>query len=103
MIFVFVGTRIPTLQSLAKGGVWQLFDPLLFALLASTVVIPVLLRWAIRRFRDHAGSPPEIEISEIEQFDAWTLRGKPMEPINANLLWMIAGTLSHCQSVPQYD
>jgi uncharacterized membrane protein YdjX (TVP38/TMEM64 family) len=70
MIFVFVGTRIPTLESLSQTGVWQLFDPLLFALLAATVAFPVLIRWAIRRFRQHAGSAPEIEIAEIERFDS---------------------------------
>jgi uncharacterized membrane protein YdjX (TVP38/TMEM64 family) len=70
MIFVFVGTRIPTLELLSQGGVWRLFDPLLFALLVSTLVFPVLIRWAVRCFRQHAGSSPEIEISEIELLEA---------------------------------
>lgn len=76
MIFVFVGTRIPTLKALSQGGVWQLFDPFMFAILAATLLIPMLVRWAMRRFRQHAGSPPEIEISDIEQFDSWPTEGK---------------------------
>lgn len=71
MIFVFVGTRIPTLESLAQEGVWRLFDPLLFALLASTVGIPFLVRWAIRHFRDRVGLTREIENSEIEPLAPW--------------------------------
>ncbi len=50
MIFVFVGTRIPTLAVLAEHGVWPLLDPLLFALLAATVCFPWLVRWSIRGF-----------------------------------------------------
>ena len=46
MIFVFVGTRIPTLATIAEKGVWQLFDPLLFAILAATVIFPLLVRLA---------------------------------------------------------
>ncbi len=74
MIFVFVGTRIPTLAELAANGVWPLFDPILFALLASTVLIPVLIRSAIRRFynrRCTGSTPPELDLSQIESFDGW--------------------------------
>ncbi len=49
MIFVFVGTRIPTLATIAEKGVWQLFDPLLFAILAATVIFPLLVRLAMGR------------------------------------------------------
>ncbi len=65
-IFVFVGTRIPTLASLYENGIWQLVDPLLFAMLSATVVFPVLIRWAIQRFRRHAGAPLEIDLNQAE-------------------------------------
>lgn len=72
MIFVFVGTRIPTLAELSERGVWQLFDPILFGILAATIAFPVLIRWAIRKYRKHNGTPPEIELSELESFDSWS-------------------------------
>jgi uncharacterized membrane protein YdjX (TVP38/TMEM64 family) len=71
MVFVFVGTRIPTLESLAQGGTWQLFDNLLVAILAAMFVFPVLIRWAIGRFRQRAGSLREIEPAEIQSLEAW--------------------------------
>ena len=65
-IFVFVGTRIPTLATLHENGIWQLVDPLLFAMLSGTIVFPVLIRWAIRRFRRHVGAPLEIELNDFD-------------------------------------
>jgi uncharacterized membrane protein YdjX (TVP38/TMEM64 family) len=50
MVFVFVGTRIPTLSAIADKGILQLLDPLLFAVLAAAVVLPATIHWAIRRF-----------------------------------------------------
>jgi uncharacterized membrane protein YdjX (TVP38/TMEM64 family) len=73
MIFVFVGTRIPTLAELSEKGVWQLFDPLLFAVLAATIAFPVLIRWAIGKYRKHNGSLPEIELLEMESFNSWSV------------------------------
>jgi uncharacterized membrane protein YdjX (TVP38/TMEM64 family) len=70
MIFVFVGTRIPTLASITEKGVWQLFDPLLFAVLAGTVVFPIVTRWSIRRFYQQPVTLPEFEISAVEKTDA---------------------------------
>ena len=66
MIFVFVGTRIPTLEKLAKDGIWQLLDPLLISLLVATFVFPFLVRWAMRKYRGHRGEEPELSLSEIE-------------------------------------
>ena len=72
MIFVFVGTRIPTLAELSEQGVWQLIDPLLFAILTATVVFPLLIRWTMGRFKKHAESQSEVELSELESFHAAT-------------------------------
>ena len=66
MIFVFVGTRIPTLAEISEKGLWLLFDPILAALFAGTFVLPLLIRWAIHRFYRQPGTPPEFEISEAE-------------------------------------
>ncbi len=51
MIFVFIGARVPTLESLKERGIGHIFDPLLLALLAATFVFPVCIRWAIHRIR----------------------------------------------------
>jgi len=66
MIFVFVGTRIPTLEQLAKDGVWQVLDPLLVGLLVATFVFPILVRWAMRKYREHRGERPDLSLREIE-------------------------------------
>lgn len=58
MVFTFVGTRIPSLRSVADHGVWALLDlPLILALLA-TCTLPLLLRtiflrWAKRKHNLH--------------------------------------------------
>lgn len=72
MIFVFVGTRIPTLAMISESGVWPLFDPILFAILAATVVFPVLIRWAAARFRIRAGSEFASELAEMETRTSWS-------------------------------
>ncbi len=68
LIFAFVGTRIPTLRSLAEHGVWQLLDPLLFALLASAVAFPMLIRWAIGKLKSHGLIKSEAELDALEHF-----------------------------------
>lgn len=80
-IFVFVGTRIPTLSTLQENGVWQLVDPLLFAILAGTIVFPILIRWAIRRFRQHRGAPLEIELNDYDSAGFWPEEGRTNGPI----------------------
>ena len=65
MIFVYVGTRIPTLSDLADKGPWQLVDPLLMSFLAATIVFPVIVRWALQRYRVLAGISPEREIIDV--------------------------------------
>ncbi len=51
MVFVFIGTRIPSIKTIAEKGVWELMDPILFVGLAATTVFPLLLRWAQHRLR----------------------------------------------------
>lgn len=69
MIFVFVGTRIPTLAAIYEQGPWQLLDPLLVALLAATFGFPILVRWALRKYRSHAGQSPELELADVDSLD----------------------------------
>ena len=69
MIFVFVGTRIPTLASLAEKGVWQLLDPLLISLLAATFVFPLVFRWAIKIYRRRTGETPDLKLGELDSYD----------------------------------
>ena len=74
-VFVFVGTRIPTLATLQENGIWELVDPLLFATLSGTIIFPILIRWAIRRFRRHRGAPLDIEMDEYRSADLWSSKG----------------------------
>lgn len=64
MIFVFVGTRIPTLKELTTGGAWQLLDPLLISILAATVVFPFLIRHAVRSYRNHVSA--KLQLNEMD-------------------------------------
>lgn len=50
MIFVFAGTRIPTLSTIAEWGVLALLDYRLFAALATTAVLPLIIKWMARVF-----------------------------------------------------
>ena len=68
MIFVFVGTRIPTLSSLAEKGVWQLVDPLLVGCLAATFAFPLLIRWTIRKSRFRSRKRADLELPEVNEF-----------------------------------
>ena len=75
MIFVFVGTRIPTLASIYEKGPWQLLDPLLVSFLAATFVFPLIVRWAIHKYRSHAGKNPELNLTEVDSASEWTTGG----------------------------
>lgn len=77
MIFVFVGTRIPTLADLSDRGVWRLVDPLLFGVLAATVIFPLLIRWTMRRFRKHTHGQAVLELSELASFHPATSKPEP--------------------------
>lgn len=44
MIFVFAGTRIPTLSIIAEQGVWALMNYRLFAALATTAALPLIIK-----------------------------------------------------------
>lgn len=69
MIFVFVGSRIPTLKELETQGAWELLDPLLFVFLAATMVFPILIRFLIRKVRQRVGHVPGIDISALKEPD----------------------------------
>lgn len=51
MVFVFAGTRLPTLRELAESGPIRLLDPWLIGGLILTAVLPVLIRRIARRFQ----------------------------------------------------
>lgn len=55
MVFVFVGTRIPSLGEIVDRGAFQLLDPLMFALLAAAIVFPSLIHFGIRRLDERRG------------------------------------------------
>ncbi len=48
MVFVFAGSRLPTLASVARGGVWAVMDPWLIAVLVLTAAAPLGWRLASR-------------------------------------------------------
>jgi len=73
MVFAFVGSRIPTLAEIVETGVWQLLDPMLFAILAAAFAFPIIIRWAIRRYQLHAGADPTLELTELEASNSWSV------------------------------
>lgn len=48
LVFTFVGTRIPSLKVVADEGVWSLLDPPLILALLATLLLPIILRPALR-------------------------------------------------------
>ncbi|MEZ6058743.1 MAG: VTT domain-containing protein [Planctomycetaceae bacterium] len=44
MVFVFAGSRLPTLAELAERGVWELLDAPLIGALIFTAVMPIVVR-----------------------------------------------------------
>ena len=74
MIFVFVGTRIPTLSTIAEQGVWKLLDPLLISLLVVTFVFPLLVRFSMGRLGKRSGTNG-LNDSEIETLRELTVKG----------------------------
>jgi len=55
MVFVYAGTRIPTLAELADHGLMELLDLPLIAALIATALMPVAVRTIIRRIRKKTG------------------------------------------------
>ncbi len=45
MLFVYLGTRIPSLRVLAEDGLWSLMDARLIAVILATIVIPPTFRY----------------------------------------------------------
>lgn len=64
VIFVWMGSRLPTLDRLVQGGMTEFLDPWLWLALAGTAVVPAAVRWYLarrrrirdRRFRDSTQS-----------------------------------------------
>ena len=50
IIWVYVGTRLPSLRELASGGPGSLIDPPLIAALIGCALLPHLVRWLISRY-----------------------------------------------------
>lgn len=50
MIFVFVGTRLPTLAELQERGAYSLLDPPLIGAMIATALFPVVVRWLLNRW-----------------------------------------------------
>lgn len=50
IVFVFAGTRLPTLQQLADQGPIRLLDPWLIIGLVLTGVLPVMIRYLVKHF-----------------------------------------------------
>jgi uncharacterized membrane protein YdjX (TVP38/TMEM64 family) len=88
MVFVFVGTRIPTLAAIADKGAWELLDPFLLAVLAFAIVFPASVHWAIRHFdqrRRRRAKVTEIEPLKDDASGAASLRdssGRPARGIH---------------------
>jgi uncharacterized membrane protein YdjX (TVP38/TMEM64 family) len=67
-VFVFAGTRLPTLAELLNKGPLQLLDPWLLGGLALTALLPIVIRWGLARIRRRpteridAASSPELPI-----------------------------------------
>lgn len=57
IVFVFAGTRLPTLQELSEQGPIGLLDPWLIAGLLMTAVLPMILRWTLRLLRHPSPQP----------------------------------------------
>ena len=75
MIFVFVGTRIPTLATLAENGVKPMLDPLLISLLVATVLFPLVVKLAMYAYRNHRGEESRLDLTELDSFDEWMVKG----------------------------
>jgi uncharacterized membrane protein YdjX (TVP38/TMEM64 family) len=58
MVFVFAGTRLPTLRTLQAEGAMRLLDPLLLAALVATAVLPVIARWVLRFWQNGPRTTP---------------------------------------------
>lgn len=62
--FVLAGSRLPTLEQLAREGVWGLFDLPLWIALTVPALIPLAARWIIRRLRRNGS---ELYQDDLEQ------------------------------------
>lgn len=79
MIFVWMGSRLPTLRDLIDHGPQEFLDPWLWAGLLATAFLPLGVRWGIRYFR--RGRHTE-GVSEAETIDLLETGGTPSEPVS---------------------
>jgi uncharacterized membrane protein YdjX (TVP38/TMEM64 family) len=54
IVFVLAGTQLPSLRQLVRDGVWSLIDLPLLVALSLCVLIPVSLRWCLRKRDSHS-------------------------------------------------
>ena len=59
IVFVFAGTRLPTLRELVETGPWRLVDPWLIGSLMLTAVFPIIVRYLIGLCRNRRGRASE--------------------------------------------
>ena len=69
MVFVFAGTRIPTLTAIAENGVLSLLDVSLVAGLIATALLPISMRWAARIIQQRTARRHADCDSEISETD----------------------------------
>lgn len=65
VVFVFAGTRLPTLGELVRQGPLRLLDPWLIGALALTALFPVLIRWLIALWKKRFRPAPEEQRSVV--------------------------------------
>lgn len=65
IVFVFAGTRLPTLRKLADQGVIGLLDPWLLTALACTGAFPVVVRWLVHLCQSPHGQGHPVQGSKL--------------------------------------
>jgi uncharacterized membrane protein YdjX (TVP38/TMEM64 family) len=66
-VFVFAGTRLPTLRELTRQGPLRLLDPWLLGSLALTALFPILVRWVIAQWRKKFSPVAETPASAVRR------------------------------------
>jgi len=75
LLFVYVGTTLPTLEQLLSEGVLSLIDPQLLGSLMLLAVVPFTVRWCIRRWSSPV-KPAPLERHESRSHSG-SARGMP--------------------------
>lgn len=66
MVFVFAGTRLPTLRELSEQGPMGLLEPWLIFGLVLTAILPVLIRELTKRFRPAHGKQGHSQSASLD-------------------------------------